>query len=383
MPLMYVIRVVLIPEEEKEDPPFGDEDTKYTSIDMETTARAPILSDDADISDQDPEYLKAYGPFVPIFLTDTKKVRSILLACFGLSSVWQNVKKFAGQQNGRQAWRTLHDHFFEGDKVNAMVADILLTLKSLHYSGDQRNFTFDKYCTAHVDQHNPHATPVKCNVKPFKETTKIHYFEGRITDPSFASVRSTIMVDRAKFQDFDAVMRLYVNYKHSQNAETPTHQACNVTALQGHRGGRKGCGGLGRGGQGGLGGRLSGGVPQEEVEKVTTVKTWYYLPEDYAEFTPAKKQKHFQLMRTIKAARNSAKTNNSSATVAELRISVSAVSAAALAISELTAATTNRTTAECGETNDSDAIGKPEWVRNRNNPAVAGRQEHVLKKPKT
>jgi hypothetical protein len=136
-PLVYVIRVVLVPEEEKDDPLFGDQDTKYTSIDMEMTARAPILSDDADFYNKDPENLEAYGPFVPTFLTDTKKVWSILLACFGLSSAWQYVKKFASQQNGRQAWRTLHDHFFGGDKVNTMVADVLATLKALHYSGDR------------------------------------------------------------------------------------------------------------------------------------------------------------------------------------------------------------------------------------------------------
>jgi hypothetical protein len=116
---------------------------------------------------------------------------------------------------------------------------------------------------------------------------------------------------------------------------------------------------------------------------VTTVKAWYYSPEEYAKFTPAKKQKHFQLMQVMKAARNSGKTNNSSSTVAELTNAVSAVSAAASAISELTAATTKRAAAECGETNNSDAIGELEWGRNRNNPAVAGCQEHVPKKPKT
>ncbi len=66
-------------------------------------------------------------------------------------------------------------------------------------------------------------------------------------------------------------MRLYVNYKRSQKAEAP-HQARNVSALQGHGGGRQGRGGGRRGGLGGPGGRLSGGVPQEEVNKVTTVK---------------------------------------------------------------------------------------------------------------
>ncbi len=116
VPPVYVIRVVFIPEEGKDDPPFGDKDTKYTSIDMETTACATILSDDADIYEEDPENLKAYGSFVPTFLTDTKKVWSILLACFGFSSVWQHAKKFASQQNGCQAWRTLHDHFLGGTR---------------------------------------------------------------------------------------------------------------------------------------------------------------------------------------------------------------------------------------------------------------------------
>jgi hypothetical protein len=73
---------------------------------------------------------------VPAFPTHAKKVWAILLACFGLSSVWQYIKKFASQQNGHQAWHTLHDHFFGEAKVNTMVANILSTLKSLHYGDD-------------------------------------------------------------------------------------------------------------------------------------------------------------------------------------------------------------------------------------------------------
>jgi hypothetical protein len=88
-------------------------------------------------------------------------------------------------------------------------------------------------------------------------------------------------------------------------------------------------------------------------------------------------------MHAAKAARSPAKTSNNSATVAELTTAVSAVSTAALAISDLTAATTKRAAAEWGDTNDSDAIGEPNYGHNCNNPAVAGRQEHVLKKPKT
>ncbi len=88
-------------------------------------------------------------------------------------------------------------------------------------------------------------------------------------------------------------------------------------------------------------------------------------------------------MKLKKAGRTPGRTNQSSATVAWLTTAVSAVSAAALAISELTAVTTKRTAAESGETNDDDAIVDSEWGQNCNNPAVAGHQECVPKKPKT
>jgi hypothetical protein len=88
-------------------------------------------------------------------------------------------------------------------------------------------------------------------------------------------------------------------------------------------------------------------------------------------------------MRAAKAAKSPAKFSSTSATVAELTSAVSAVSPAALAISEITVATTKRTAADCEVTNDSDANDKPEWGCNRDNPAVAGCQEHVPKKTRT
>ncbi len=88
-------------------------------------------------------------------------------------------------------------------------------------------------------------------------------------------------------------------------------------------------------------------------------------------------------MQLKKAGKTPGRTNKSSATVAELTTAVSTVSAATLAISELTAMTTKHNAAESGETNDNDALVDSKWGRNRNNPAVAGHQEHMPKKPKT
>jgi hypothetical protein len=101
---------------------------------------------------------------------------------------------------------------------------------------------------------------------------------------------------------------------------------------------------------------------------VTTVEAKWCPHSEYSKFTPAKKQKHYQLIKTTN------KTNKSSATVVELMYAVSAVSAAALAISELTAATNKRTATEDGETNDNDVAADSKWGQSCNNPTIFGRQ---------
>ncbi len=116
---------------------------------------------------------------------------------------------------------------------------------------------------------------------------------------------------------------------------------------------------------------------------MTTVEARYYTADEYVKFTPTKKQKLFQLMRAAKAAKNPAKTSSNLTTIAELTSAVSAVFAAASAVSELTAASAKRAATNCGVSTDNDDNDNPTWGRNCDNPAVAGRQEHVPKKPRT
>ncbi len=113
--------------------------------------------------------------------------------------------------------------------MNTMVAGILSTLKALHYGGDWRNFMFDKYCTAHVDQHNHHAALAKWNVPPLEETMKSTTLKmGSLTRP-FSAVKITILVDRTRFQDLESVMCVYINFKRSLKAEAPAQQVRNVS----------------------------------------------------------------------------------------------------------------------------------------------------------
>ena len=42
---------------------------------------------------------------------------------------------------------------------------------------------------------------------------KIHYFQEGIKDDSFDPVRTMILADRSKFQEFNSIMNLYTNFK--------------------------------------------------------------------------------------------------------------------------------------------------------------------------
>jgi hypothetical protein len=218
VPLVYVIRHVSTPDLARDDDEFGDEDSKYTSHDHEMITRCPIVSDDCDW-DLEWDELEVKGPFVPTFLADSKKVCAILHALFSTSSVWQHVKKFTATQDGRQVYRTFHSHFFGADKVNTMVNDILSSLKSMIYQGDRKNWNFDKYCLAHVAEHNRHASLVEYDVAPLEESMKIHYFDEGIKDPTLDAARNAILVNRTQFPDFDSVMQLYVTSKCGQKSE--------------------------------------------------------------------------------------------------------------------------------------------------------------------
>ena len=299
------------------------------------------------------------------------------------------MKKYSTTQNGRQTWRTLHTFFFRGDRVTTMHSDIMATLKTLFYSGDHKNYNFDKYCTAHVEQHNQLTALLEFGVKDLGKAMKIHYFEEGIKDDSFNSIKTTILVDRSKFQDFNSVMNLYANFKRAQKNDIVPQSRTILALSQGSGGGGRGCGGSVRGR--GRGGNLhaSGLVPQEEINKVTDVDTKRNPTDVYNSFTPAQKAKHWQPMhpgkipRTgpAKGARGGSGATASGMTnqIAEFK---TAMSSSASAISDFTAATNKHAAADDEE---SDLTRDSGWGRpcgnNHENPALA-RQDSAAKKSK-
>jgi hypothetical protein len=326
--------------------------------------QCPIVSDEGYTESyhdpvQDPE---THGPFVPTFLTDSKKVWAILHALFLTSGVWQHVKKFTATQDGCQVYRTLHFHFFGADKVNTMVNDVLSSLKSKIYQGVCKNWNFDKYCLAHVAEPNHHSSLLDYGIAPLDESMKIHYFEEGIKDPTLDAARNAILVNRSQFPDFDIVMHLYVTSKRSQKPEA-TPPGRQLSAVTGRGGGGQGRGGAGRGdrGRGDPNARQRGLVSQADIDKVTTVENKHYPEEVYTKFSAAEKAKHWQLRNPGKE-RITGSTGGKKSGISATNISdfASAISSAVSAISALS--DTTKHSADEGETDDDPS--------NRTNPAL-------------
>ena len=79
-----------------------------------------------------------------------------------------------------------------------MSPSILHTLKTLHYSGDWKNFTFDKFMTAHVEQHNLADLLTDLGQERLSEAQKIHFFLNGILDQTLSSSKNMVISDPTK-----------------------------------------------------------------------------------------------------------------------------------------------------------------------------------------
>ncbi len=303
VPLAYVVRHQIIPDFEDKDLPMVYRDSRFTTHDEEMEARAPIIDGEEYDGYAKGEDLEKHGPFSASFLSDTRKVWSVLHSLWSTTSAWAHVKTLDKTQNGRQVYRTLHKHFFGGNKILTLSTNILTTLQGLTYTGDSKNYNFDKYVTNHVQQHNLATSLIDYGATELDEHLKINYFLTGIQSSDFDAAKASISANPERFTDFDTVKDHFLEIRRLQQASKPAATS-RVSAVTGRGGGRTPNPGRGGGGRTNGRERKSGshdaqkaGLPtQAEVNKQTHIEAQRYSKEEYKKFTPAEKQRHWQLM---------------------------------------------------------------------------------------
>ena len=248
MPLVYVVHHQIIPDFKDKDLPMVYRDSRFTMYNKEMEAQAPIINMEEYDGYAEGEDLEKNGPFTTSFLSDMRKVWSVLHSLWSTTSAWAHVKTLDKTQNGRQVYRTLHKHFFGGNKVLMLSTNILSMLWGLTYTGDSKNYNFDKYVTNHVQQHNLVTSLIDYGGTGLDNNLKINYFLTGIQCSDFDAAKVSITANPDQFTEFDMVKDHFLNIQCLQQASKPTGTS-RVSAVTGRGRGRTpnpGCGGGGR-----------------------------------------------------------------------------------------------------------------------------------------
>ena len=283
-PLKYVIRHKADVPAAHLDPPFGDPETSYVSMDDEMIGRAQIYSREVDC-DED------VGPWSKVFVIDSATVYTLMEKAFGKSAYWTNARIYSRKKEGRKAWRGLIKYHFGNDRSVTMAETLRTKLQNTTFGGPKRNFSFDKYCNVHTSTYSTAAdiltyqddkTPI------FSETTKIQLFQNGITDPYFSTIKGIVNAERYKYPTFEGVKLAYVNYTRTSPRPEIAHgnsDSRNVSQTTTSRNSRSNQT------------KTKGGVKptQEEIDACTHIKGIKYSKAEYDKFTAAEKARHYQL----------------------------------------------------------------------------------------
>jgi hypothetical protein len=285
IPLSYVIRFSAHVPAAHQDPPFGESDSNYPSMDDEMIRRAQIYSREVMV-DEDK------GPFSKVFIIDSATVYTLLEKAFGRTSFWTNARMYGKKKEGRKAWISLIKFHFGNDRATTM-ADILRNkLNKTVFAAPKRSFSFTQYCNLHTSTHTSASeilmyqedqTPI------FSESNKIMLFQSGVTDPYFSTVKALINSQRYKYKTFESVKDEYLNFMRTsprpEHVRDPANDSRHISATKTNRFNQP------KGGPG----KSSKPPTQAEIDACVHIQCRKYSRAEYDKFTPAERAKHYQL----------------------------------------------------------------------------------------
>ena len=87
------------------------------------------------------------------------------------------------------------------------------------YTGEKRNWTFDKYDTLHKEQHNTLESLTEHGYTGIYHRSKVRYLSDGIKTTGLDSVKTLIISDEGLRQDFDRFITLYKDFVNQSNVK--------------------------------------------------------------------------------------------------------------------------------------------------------------------
>ena len=103
----------------------------------------------------------------------------------------------------------LYDHYLGASNVNNMASDAEYKLSNVHYQGEKKRWTFEKYASLQVDQHsilNGLKDHGHCGIGRGSE---VQYLLNGIKSPSLDPVKTQILATPTLGTDFHWCVNLF------------------------------------------------------------------------------------------------------------------------------------------------------------------------------
>ena len=94
----------------------------------------------------DPE---AVGPFTDSFITDRALSWYKMVEIFQGSYAWTYLNPTKKHHDEIMGYKLIYKHYLGPSKINHMAAGTVKKLAQCTYTGEKRNWTFEKYATLH------------------------------------------------------------------------------------------------------------------------------------------------------------------------------------------------------------------------------------------
>ena len=201
--LPYVIRTVLVPPAEVDDPA-----TNYLTLDAERVGRAPIVATGAaNPTEED-------GPWDPVFSVDDSQAYNLLVGIMqGNKHVWTHVKGLRVHRSARRLIRGYIAKFLGPSRCDAEVKAITKQLQEIRYHGRNRGFTLEKALTRHVECHERLSGLEEYGYEGLNEGLKVSYLTEGILAPHLQCVTAQILASPPLRIDFDGSANLYRDFE--------------------------------------------------------------------------------------------------------------------------------------------------------------------------
>ena len=212
IPLAYVLRA--------DEAPTADPATGWPTMQDEMIGRAPIRN--------------ATGGYAQTYLTDRETVWNKIADLTRTLPCWTYVKPAQRTRDGRAAFLALKNHFLGENVIDTFASSAEAKLANLTYNGETRRWNFEKYASAHLEQHTVleelHAQGRHAGID---ERAKVRHLMDGVKTSKLDTVKTSILADATLRNDFAAAAKLYTDFiQASATTSTNNPGTANISAVR-------------------------------------------------------------------------------------------------------------------------------------------------------